>query len=111
MTDADYPAGSHFSHTYTQPSHSGHTHHSIHANHANRANHGHPLDDSEGIIVKVNGKYDIQTLELPPQEEGEDGGAVGEGMEEVEGERERESPPMPDVGGRIDEGLGKGERG
>lgn len=41
----------------------------------------------------MNGKYDIQTLELPPQEEGEEGGAGGEGMEEVEGERERESLP------------------
>jgi len=39
----------------------------------------------------VNGKYDVQTLELPPQEEGEDGGGAGE-MEEVEGEREREFP-------------------
>lgn len=51
------------------------------------------------MIVKVNGKYDIQALELPPQEEGEEGGAGGEGIEEVEGERERELH-MSRVGGR-----------
>ena len=93
MADAEYPAPSQASHSsYT--SYSSHTHPSIHANHTantSRAPRGHPLDENEEIIVKVNGKYDIQTLELPPQEEGEEGGALGEGMEEVEGERERES--------------------
>lgn len=43
------------------------------------------------MIVKLNGKYDVQALELPAQEEGEEGAALAEGMEEVEGERERES--------------------
>jgi len=113
MADAEYPAPSQASHSsYT--SYSSHTHPSIHANHTantSRAPRGHPLDENEEIIVKVNGKYDIQTLELPPQEEGEEGGALGEGMEEVEGERERESFYSSRVVEQGEKRRGRGGRG